>query len=122
MITDRIRRSGAKPIFYTAPSPMNHNLAKHNALVELTRELNVPYYDMNTDKNAHIDWAHDMLDGGDHINLSGAERTTNLVISYLKQYNLIDKRNDKKYTEWNEEYKKYESLTAPLIKQIREAQ
>ena len=77
---------------------------------------------MNTDKNAHIDWAHDMLDGGDHINLSGAERTTNLVISYLKQYNLMDKRNDKKYTEWNEEYKKYESLTAPLIKQIREAQ
>jgi hypothetical protein len=34
----------------------------------------------------------------------------------------MDKRNDKKYTEWNEEYKKYESLTAPLIKQIREAQ
>lgn len=122
VIFNKVKSAGAKLVLYSAPSPMNHSLAKHKALSNLAKEYGADYLDMNTDERLQLDWAHDMLDGGDHINVSGAERTTNLVISYLMQYNLRDKRNDKEYSAWNEESKNYENTVQPIIKQIREAQ
>lgn len=120
LIFKKIKKSGASIIVFSAPSTMEHSLAKHNSIVKLAKEYDVPYVDMNMDSRAQIDWARDTQDGGGHINISGAERTTALITECLKEYKLRDKRNDSKYASWNEGAKKYLKESNAKIKKIRE--
>lgn len=110
-INELCEKNGAKLLLVTAPSPLNHTARRHNALEKFSKETGIPYVDLNekTDELG-IDWATDTLDGGDHLNLSGALKTNAYMGQYLDEhYDLPDHRGEDIYKPWDtrlEEYKK----------------
>ncbi|MDD6229181.1 MAG: hypothetical protein PUA95_00450 [Lactimicrobium massiliense] len=101
--------NGASLILYSAPSPKNYTVAKHNALEELAADENLEYIDLNTKlKELNISWDADTRDKGDHLNFFGAEKTTAYLGSYLADhYDLQDHRNDDVAAVWNALAAKY---------------
>ena len=86
-----------------APSPIHFSYDKHNAMQQYADKNNIPFIDMNILDDLNIDLNGDMLDGGDHINIYGSIKVTKYLEEYFKnQYELPDRRNDSRYTKWNE--------------------
>ena len=82
----------------------------------------ITYIDLNTiDKSElNIDWNTDTKDGGDHLNVSGAQRVTEWFGRYIdKNYDFADKRQDADYSEWNSIYDEYNGKITPMINKIR---
>ena len=114
-----VKKAGAELVLYSAPSPKNYNYDRDRQVREMAKELNVDYINMNLKPELGIDMNRDILDGGDHVNISGAEKTTAFFIDYLKRYKLKDKRGVEKYDDWNKKAKLYKKITNPLIDNIR---
>lgn len=110
-INSLCEKNGAKLLLVTAPSPLNHTTMRHNALEKFSNETGIPYVDLNEKtEEIGIDWATDTLDGGDHLNLSGARKVSAFMEKYLvEHYDLPDHRGEDTYKPWDtrlEEYKK----------------
>lgn len=93
----------------SAPSPINYNFEKHNALKTFARHNNLTYIDLNLQVNAlKINWKQDSLDNGDHLNLRGAEKVTTYFGKKLSElYQFTDHRQEAKYEFWNTQAKQY---------------
>ncbi|MGN0389273.1 MAG: SGNH/GDSL hydrolase family protein [Wujia sp.] len=110
-INELCEKNGARLLLVTAPSALNHTMQRHNALENYAKKTGIPYLDLNekTDELG-IDWATDTLDGGDHLNFSGALKTNAYMGQYLDEhYELPDHRGEDAYKPWDvrlEEYKK----------------
>ena len=64
-----------------------------------------------------IDWKKDSLDGGDHLNLSGAKKATAYLGQYLKDAcGLEDRRGQDAYDEWDKKAKKYKKKVQKILK------
>ncbi len=59
------------------------------------------------------------MDAGDHLNISGAEKTTQYLIPFLQSLNLPDHRGQKAYAAWDHLAGKYDSQVAGMIRKIR---
>lgn len=122
---DAIRKTcekhGIQLILYSAPSPKNYNIQRCDALAKLAKKTNVPYVDLNRRvEELQIDWATDTRDRGDHLNISGAIKTTGYLRDYLVQNcNLEDRRNDPLISaKWNRVYGNYEIAEKKKMKKI----
>lgn len=74
---------------------------------EFAEKNDIDLLDLNT-VDYGINWDEDTKDGGVHLNILGALKTTNYLTGYLKEnYELEDHRDDKKYNDWNEDYQIY---------------
>lgn len=91
------------------PSASSWNMAKHNAISEYANNNDLPFIDFNLNQDeTSFDWMTDTSDGGDHLNIYGAQKITKYLGNYLdKNYDLPDRRNDDKYKIWHEDSKKY---------------
>lgn len=100
------RTNNIKILFLELPSASSWNYAKHNYMNYLSKDLNIPFIDLNVkDSDFNIDFAKDFRDKGDHMNVFGAEKATTYVGRYLKEkYSSIlsDRRNVKEYAHWQE--------------------
>ncbi len=96
------KKKDVQVVLYSAPSPKNYNYEKHNAISEYAVELGVPYLDLNlTGPELQINWNTETLDQGDHLNVAGAQKTSEYIRSYLKtNYVLQDHRSDVRYNAW----------------------
>lgn len=102
------KSKGIDLILYSCISKVNWNSAKHNGVEKLAKELDIEYIDLNLMQDKiKIDWEKDTRDKGDHLNHSGAIKTTNILAEYLNTKNLPDHRNDESYKSWDEFYEKY---------------
>ena len=112
-INDMCNASGGKLILYSVPSQSNYNYAKHNALSKLAKELDVDYVDMNhVGDEIGIDYTTDTRDGGDHLNVYGATKSTAYIGKYLHEhYDISDRRDTDVAPTWNEMLKEYEDDT-----------
>lgn len=91
------------PLFlYSAPSPVNYNYSKHNAIEAYAKEKGLAYLDLNLKtEELKIEWKTDTFDKGDHLNLAGARKVTDYLGKYWKEhYDLNDHRGDKTYADW----------------------
>ena len=90
-------------MLYSAPSPVNYNTAKHNAIQDYADKHNLPYLDLNyKTKELKINWKEDSYDKGDHLNVFGAEKVTAYMGEYLaEKYDLPDHRGEAGYEEWD---------------------
>lgn len=97
-------------IFVSAPTPENWNYGRHLAVMELAKELNVPYVDLNLlCDELKIDWQNDTKDEGNHLNYTGAKKVTSYLGQYLlDNYGLTDHRGDELYDRWEEDWKNSE--------------
>ena len=109
-IKDLCDAHGAKLLFVTAPSPVNHTMQRHNEVQALADALAVPYLDLNLNtEELGIDWNLDTLDGGDHINYAGCQKVTAYLQQYMQtHYTLLDRRKDARYETWNKQAAEFE--------------
>lgn len=110
-IVEMCNERGIKIILYSAPSPKNYNMAKHNGLVKFAEKYGVEYLDLNeiTDE-LQLNWSTDTADKGDHLNLNGAQKVTTYIGTYLTETcQLTDHRGTELGEKWQklvEIYKK----------------
>ncbi|MBO4337876.1 MAG: hypothetical protein J5842_07355 [Lachnospiraceae bacterium] len=80
------RQKGTELVIVSAPAPLHFNYEKHKALSDLAAENGLTYIDFNLmNEEIGIDWETDMLDGGDHVNLTGTSKITSYLIQYLRE-------------------------------------
>lgn len=109
---------GIELILFEVPSPDSWNYARHNRINEYAEDNNLKFIDLNLyNKEIGLNWYKDTSDGGDHLNIYGAEKTSIFLGKYLvDNYNLKDIRNDKKYEKWEKQYKEYLKIKEAEIK------
>ena len=108
-----------KIVFYSSPCPRLYTHAIHKALQDDANRYGVPYIDLNPqeqnpqgpnhpnesgqpDYSVQLDLSQDILDGGMHLNATGAQKATASLINYLKTQNLPDHRGDSHYSAWEQ--------------------
>ena len=97
------REQGAQLVLFSIPSPENWNMARHNTIDDLARQLDVPYLDGNL-LPLSMDWQADTCDAGDHLNFSGAVKVTQWLGAWMAEtYALPDHRQDPAYAAWDED-------------------
>lgn len=104
------RENNIQLILYSAPSPKNYSMTRNVKLTKLAKKMKLPYVDLNMmTKELGIDWKTDTRDHGDHLNISGAVKTTKFFQTYLaKNCNLPDHRKDSLVaSKWNKTYTEY---------------
>lgn len=84
------REHNATLVLVSVPSAKNWNYKKHNSVDEWALDNSVPFIDLNLEDGLNIDWEKDTKDGGDHMNLSGAEKVTEYIGKYFKENYDID--------------------------------
>lgn len=84
------------------------NEQKYNYMSRIIEEYGYDFIHANEyAEDMGLDWTTDFQDV-DHLNIKGADKFTSFFAEYLqKEYNFIDKRNDKEYKNWNEDYLKW---------------
>ncbi len=97
---------GTELIFMSMPSTRNWNSQKHNAVEEISKEMNIEFIDLNVmNKEVPIDWTKDTKDKGDHLNYSGACKVTKYLGTFFAAKNVFeDHRQDESYNDWNKAY------------------
>lgn len=108
-IVDICQKEGIKLIFVEIPSADSWSYAKNQAITEYAKEKQIPFVDFNLLLDEiKFDWTQDTPDGGDHINVYGAEKVSKYMGKYLKDnYDLPDRRNDDNYSSWFKASEKY---------------
>ena len=92
-------KNNIRLILYSVPSPENWNMARHNTMEDLARELGVLYLDGNLESR-DIDWNLDTYDNGDHLNYYGAAKITRWLGDFLWD-GLPDHRGEAAYAAWD---------------------
>lgn len=102
------RDRGIRVVLLSTPSTVNWNRRRHNAvkayLDESAAGPDVRYLDLNLmAEEVPIDWGRDTSDGGDHLNVQGAEKVSAYVGGWLKRaYGLADRRGDPSLKGWDQ--------------------
>lgn len=84
---------------------------KYNTIVNYAEEYNIPYLDLNDFENLEkIDLLLDSSDGN-HFNMLGAKKWTDILGSYLQQkLEFKDRRKDHLYDDYMEQKEKYDQF------------
>lgn len=99
---------GIKLIMVSIPT-VKDSKTRQDLVKKLAKEKNIEYIDLNDE--LEIDWMKDTRDKGIHLNYIGAYKVSKYLGNYLKNTELlVDRRNDKKYDDWNKQLKKYNEL------------
>ena len=122
-IRDLCDENGAKLVLYSSPSPRNYNRKRVKTLLRTAKELGVPCVDLNERQKAvGIDWHTDSLDGGDHLNISGAQKTTAYLMQYLKRdlgIRFGERAGKISVSCWNDLASEYQKIAKKELKRIR---
>lgn len=109
MFVKTCRDNGIELIFLELPSQSSWNYKKHNAVKDYADKNGIPFLDLNLDRDSFdFDWKTDTRDGGNHLNNSGARKTTLFIGKKLSEnYSLSDHRGDNRFKQWDSDYKEY---------------
>ena len=91
------------------PSAESWSKDLSNKTEDFAKEHNLEFIDMNLNASEFgFDWKTDTSDGGDHLNVYGAEKVSKYLGKIIKdKYNITDHRNEKEYEEWYKDSEKY---------------
>ena len=98
------------PLFLIeVPSKILWDYEKYNAVKSYADKRGINFIDCNQRlEEFGFNWKTDTYDAGDHLNYSGAVKLSAFVGEYIKkEYDLPDRREDGKYSFWQEDLKKY---------------
>ncbi len=104
------RAKGADVLLLEMPSISSWNCERHNAVMNYSKERNVPFVDLNFHyDDIGINMTNCFRDKGNHLNHAGAVATTNFICKYIKENYQIEKQKDKTICKsWDEDLKKFE--------------
>lgn len=94
------QENGIRMIFYRSPYLSNKKeLKQDNYLESYFNEKGLEYYDL--EKEIPFDYSEDLLDNH-HLNASGGKKATSFLIDRITEITTFkDKRENKKYEDWN---------------------
>lgn len=102
------QKNGSEVVLLSIPSYDSWNTKKHNSLMDMANNNQVPFVDLNLILDNEINWKKDTSDVT-HLNVNGAKKVSKWMGAYLKNnYNLKDHREDSRYERWEEDLKIYE--------------
>lgn len=115
-MVDYCRSIGATPVLMSTPTSLNWNPERQASIQAAADELGVEFIDLNTEPyKVDINWDEDTLDGGDHLNLSGAQKATARIGEWLSStFELEDHRGDASYQRWQTLYESYQAKLEDL--------
>ncbi len=104
-IYDLCQENNITLILFKSPNLYPHWYQEYeNWLINYAQEKNITYYNFLNNDDINLDFQYDTYDGGNHLNLRGAEKLTNYFGQILKEkYSLTDYRNN---TKINEDYQR----------------
>ena len=106
-ILDLCKKNDIQVLFVTIPHPKIWNDARNKNMLSLAKTYNFKYVELDIHKT-NINFLTDTKDAGNHLNTNGAVKLSKYLSTYIKEnYKLPDRRKDKSYDFWNEDYKKY---------------
>lgn len=100
----------ASLLLVSIPCAKTWSYARHQAIENYASENGLTYLDLNIPSDTYsVDWKNDTSDGGTHLNASGARKVTMYLGNYLQDhYQLNDRRGEKDWNLWQQNYEKYE--------------
>lgn len=106
-ILDLCKKNDIQVLFVTIPHPKIWNDARNKNMLFLAKTYNFKYLELDIHKT-NINFLTDTKDAGNHLNTNGAVKLSKYLSTYIKEnYKLPDRRKDKSYDFWNEDYEKY---------------
>lgn len=118
-IIDLCKKKNIDVVFLGMPDTKAWNYESSAGLEKMAEEADVKFLDLNDTNNLKYDWNKDTEDGGGHLNLYGANKTSEFLANYLKEnYELKDHRDDKKYENWNADLEKYKEKEETALKKL----
>lgn len=78
---------------------------KSEQVREVADQYGIDFYDLTYDSDLQMDWINDTPDGGMHLNISGAEKTTDCILEYLQQNYSLQSVSSSHYEEALNKYK-----------------
>ncbi|MBP5446145.1 MAG: hypothetical protein J6Y28_08245 [Acholeplasmatales bacterium] len=117
-VVEMCKEKDIEVFFYTSFSSATWNYARHNAVVNYTQSVGVDYYDAEDYREEiGFDGTTDYYDvrdngGGDHLNISGAEKTTDFLAKLLMDKYGITKSEENEIADkmWIEDLVYYHEL------------
>lgn len=92
-------------VLVSAPSMVNWNMGKHNAVKAWSESENVEYIDLNLcNDEIGIDWTEDTFDNGVHVNINGAYKVNEYIGSILKSKVGSSEKEETVVESWNRDY------------------
>ena len=114
-------KKGARLILYSAPSPKCYTKEKTDLLKKVAKKYGLTYLNLNSKTDQiGINWNTDTRDHGDHLNTSGALKTTAYLGQYLTAKCSVTGRSGRAETAlWNKTYKKYKAAETKALQEIQ---
>lgn len=107
-IKEMCQQNNCTLVLLSMPTPKNWNQERHNSIQNLANESNVNFVDLNYDENISINWDDDSQDGGEHLNIYGAEKVGAYLTNYISNnFNMENHKTDSRYSNWNDALAKY---------------
>ena len=108
-IIDLCKEQNIELLLIEIPSAESWSKDLSNKTEDFAKEHNLEFIDMNLNASEFgFDWKTDTSDGGDHLNVYGAEKVSKYLGKIIKdKYNIADHRNEKEYEEWYKDSEKY---------------
>ena len=102
--------NNAQLVFLSMPTTDELMEEKYNVLKEYAIKKNVKYLNLNFEIITPIDWEKDTQDGGDHLNIYGAQKVAESISKFISDnFEISNKKEDPKYSSWNEVLEGYNS-------------
>lgn len=122
-LMDYFRENNQEALFIVSPFYDRAEDAEcFNYMGKLIMENGFGFLDMNLHyEDIGLDFTTDFYDGDGHVNALGVEKVTHYLGEYIKDnYEIEDKRGDKRYTSWDESYSLWQQKQAEALDIINE--
>lgn len=111
LFLDTCRQNHIRVVLMNVPNASAWNSARHDAVQKLADQYQIPYIDLNLNREARLglDADTDFADRyGQHLNYRGAGKVTRFLARWLQaNANLPDHRSDRRYRQWNDDNLRY---------------
>lgn len=117
-LLEYLKEKDINALFIISPySVKEDEQKKYNYMAEIIEKSGYPFVDMNSHLDEiGLDFETDIRDFGTHLNVLGAQKTTEWFEKYLKENYIdagtaltTDHRGDKRYVSWDKAYEKWEA-------------
>ena len=118
-IMELCRENNIKVVFYSSPSPVNYSSLRIEYIRNLAEEEGIPYVNLlDHMEEMELDLLTESYDGGDHLNLPGAQKSTSFLGKYLsEECGLESRKDDPAYADWDKEAKAYKKQIKERLKE-----
>ena len=101
--------------FFWIPSPDSWAKEKTNTISDYAKLNHIPYNDLNLNyEEIGLNFENDSSDGGDHLNVYGAEKVAHYIGKYINDKYTFDEHSNEVVNMWNNDLKMYNMLKEKL--------